>query len=221
MVNDKIFAVLTGDLVGSSRFKSEEQRNEVLSVLKDSFDKIEPPDIIASRFTIHRGDSFQGVLRSPEEAIKAAIIIRANLISKSFGKKSRLDARIAIGVGKIDYLRDDQVGEGEGEAFRNSGLELDKMKSERHVTVKTPWDEINEELQTDCALLDALINRWTKEQAEVIIYHIQGWKQEDIAKKLNTSQSAVSQRQRISGAWAVHLFIERFKLIVKHKAEDL
>lgn len=221
MVNDKIFAVLTGDLVGSSRFKTEEQRNEVLSVLKDSFDKIEPPDRIGSRFTIHRGDSFQGVLRSPEEALKDAIIIRANLLSKSFGKKSRLDARIAIGVGKIDYLRDDQVGESEGEAFRNSGLELDKMKGERHITVKTPWGEINEELETDCALLDALINRWTKEQAEAIIYHIQGCKQEDIAKKLNTSQSAVSQRQRIGGAWAVHLFIERFKRIVKHKAEDL
>lgn len=221
MVNDKIFAVLTGDLVGSSRFKTEEQRNEVLSVLKDSFDKIEPPDIIASRFTIHRGDSFQGVLRSPEEALKAAIIIRANLLSKSFGEKSRLDARIAIGVGKIDYLRDDQVGEGEGEAFRNSGLELDKMKGERHITVKTPWNEINEELQTDCALLDALINRWTKEQAEAIIYHIQDYKQEDIAKKLNTSQSAVSQRQRIGGAWAVRLFFERFKIIVKYKVGDL
>ena len=118
-------------------------------------------------------------------------------------------------------MRDDQVGEGEGEAFRNSGLELDKMKGERHITVKTPWDEINEELQTGCALLDALINRWTKEQAEAIIYHIQGYKQEDIAKKLNTSQSAVSQRQGIGGAWAVHLFFERFKLIVKHKAGNL
>jgi hypothetical protein len=221
MTNNKIFAVLTGDLAGSSRFKSEEQRNEVLSALKDSFDRISPPDIIASCFMIHRGDSFQGVLGSPEEALKAAILIRAGLLSKSFGKKLRLDARIAIGVGTIDYLSADQVGEWEGEAFRNSGLELDRMKGERHTIIKTPWDEVNEELETECALLDALIDRWTTEQAEAIMYQLQGWKQEEIAKKLNTSQSAVSQRQRNGGARAVQLFAGRFRLMIKNKVKNL
>jgi len=222
MVNDKIFAVLTGDLVGSSRFKTEEQRNEVLSILKDSFLKIKPSDIIASRFTIHRGDSFQGVLRSPEEALKAAIFIRASLLSNHLEKKKRLDARIAIGVGKIDYLPDDQVGEGDGEAFRNSGIELDKMKKgERCLTIKTPWTGINEELQINCALLDALIHRWTKEQAEATMYQIQGYTQEEIAKKLKISQSAVFQRLKGGGSWAIQLFLERYKMIVKYKVTNL
>jgi predicted DNA-binding protein YlxM (UPF0122 family) len=221
LAKEKMFAVLTGDLIGSSRFNIEKQRDEVLSILKDSFNKIESPEITASHFAIHRGDSFQGVLSRPEEALKAAIIIRASLLSKPL-EKIRLDARIAIGMGKIDYLPVDQVGEGDGEAFRYSGMELDKMKKgERNLTIKTPWPEMNEELQTECALLNALIYRWTKEQAEAIKYQIQGYKQEEIAEKLEISQSAVFQRQRNGGAWAVQAFLERFKVMVKYKVVDL
>lgn len=222
MANEKIFAVLTGDLVGSSRYKIDKQRDEVLSILKNSFNKIESPDIVASRFAIYRGDSFQGVLSRPEEALKAAIIIRANLLSKPFEKNIHLDARIAIGVGKIDYLPGDKVGEGDGEAFRSSGMELDKMKKrERNLTIKTPWPEINEELQTECALLNALIQRWTKEQAKAILYQIQGYTQEEIAKNLEISQSAVFQRLRTGGAWALQAFLRRYKGIIQYKVVDL
>ena len=172
METNKIYAVLTGDLIGSSRFNIKE-REELLFILKDSF-KIISPDIITSQFVIFRGDSFQGVLSRPDEALNAALIIRASLLSKFKGKRTRLDARIAIGIGTIDYLPRDQAGEGDGEAFRNSGPELDKMKKgEQNLIIKTPWNEINEELQTECSLLDALIQRWTKEQAEANFYQIQ------------------------------------------------
>ena len=68
----------------------------------------------------------------------------------------------------------DQAGEGDGEAFRNSGPELDTMKKgEQNLIIRTPWTEINEELRTECALLDVIIQRWTKEQAEAILYQIQ------------------------------------------------
>jgi len=77
--------VLTGDLVGYSRFKTRD-RQEVLLHLKDSFKKI-PPDISASKFWVFRGDSFQGILSRPEEALKAALIIRSSLVFQIQGKK--------------------------------------------------------------------------------------------------------------------------------------
>ena len=243
METGKIYAVLTGDLIGSSRFRIQ-QREEVLSNLKDSFQEISP-EIIASPFVVFRGDSFQGVLTRPEEALKATLIIRASLLSKFKGKRTHLDARIAIGIGTIDYLPRDQVGEGDGEAFRNSGLELDKMKKkEQNLVVRTPWVEINEELRTECALLDALIQRWTKEQAEAILFQIQEPElillnkamardighetahedlqpskqtQEEIAKILKISQSALSQRLKTGGYWAVQVFLEHFKIIIQDK----
>jgi hypothetical protein len=247
METGKIYAVLTGDLIGSSRFTIEE-REEILSILKDSF-RIISPDIIESPFGIFRGDSFQGVLSRPDEALKAALIIRTSLLSKFKEKRPRLDARIAIGIGTIGYLSD-QAGEGDGEAFRNSGPELDKMKKgEQNSIIITPWTEINEELQTECALLDAIIQRWTKEQAEAILYQIQKPElllnmaiiahdighvithedlerpefqrlkqtQEGIAKILSISQSALSQRLKTGGFWAVQVFLERFKVIIQNK----
>jgi len=219
METGKVYAVLTGDLIGSSRFRIQ-KREEVLSNLKESFQEISP-DIIASPFVVFRGDSFQGVLARPEEALKAALIIRATLLSKFKGKLTRLDARIAIGIGTIDYLSRDQVGEGDGEAFRNSGPELDKMKKrEQNLVLRTPWAKINEELGIECALLDALIQRWTKEQAEAILYQIQEPElqtQKGIAKILKISQSALSQRLKTGGYWAVEVFLERFKEIIRDK----
>jgi predicted DNA-binding protein YlxM (UPF0122 family) len=218
METKKIYAVLTGDLIGSSRFRVEE-REIVISNLKDSF-KMISPDSITSPFVIFRGDSFQGVLSIPDEALNAALIIRSSLLSRFKGKRSRLDARIAIGIGTIDYLPGNQVGEGDGEAYRNSGPELDKMKKrEPNLIIKTPWAGINEELRIECSLLDALIQRLTKEQAEVILYHItKGVTQEEIAKILGISQPAVFQRLKTGGYWAVQAFMEHFEVIIHEKA---
>src|SRR4030066_1513796 len=214
MKNKKIYAVLTGDLVGYSRYKPKD-RKEVLLHLKDAFKKL-PLYITASKFWVFRGDSFQGILSRPEEALKAALIIRSFLVSRYKGKRSRLDARIAIGIGTVDYLPR-RVGEGDGEAFRNSGMELDGMKkSEKNLIVKTPWKELNDELSTEGALLDAVIERWTKEQAEAIMYQIIGLTQEEIARILKISQPAVFHRLRPGGSRAVQEFLKRFEAIVKY-----
>lgn len=219
MPNKKIYAVLTGDLVGYSRYKPKD-RKEVLLHLKDSFKKL-PLDITASKFWVFRGDSFQGILSRPEEALKAALIIRSSLVSRYKGKRSRLDARIAIGIGTVDYLPR-RVGEGDGEAFRNSGMELDGMKkSEKNLIVKTPWKELNDELSTECALLDAVIERWTKEQAEAIMYQIMGLTQEEIARILKISQPAVFHRLRTCGSRAVQEFLKRYKDAIKYNVGDL
>ncbi len=149
--------------------------------------------------------------------MRAAIIIRASLLSKFKMKSARIDARIAIGLGTIDYLPPgNRAGEGDGEAFRNSGVELDRMKkAEQNLTVKTPWQDIDDELRTECALLDALMQRWTKEQAEAILYNIRGATQEEIAKTLKISQPAVFQRLRIAGYRATQAALERFEMVVR------
>ena len=217
MKNNKIYAVLTGDVIGSSRF--DDVRDEMLLSLKDSFENIKK--IVASEeyicpFEIYRGDSFQGVISRPEAALLIAIGIRASLLSSFRKNKKRLDARIAIGIGTIDYLPGDRGLEGTGDAFILSGKTLDNMKKgKQNLIIRTPWPKLNEELQIECSLLDALINRWTYEQSQAVLKQIQGMKQEDIAKELGISQPAVGQRLRTAGAWAYQNFINRYKLIIE------
>ena len=90
-------------------------------------------------------------------------------------------------------------------------------KGEENLIIRTPWAKINEELQTECSLLDALINRWTYEQSQAVLKQIQGMKQQDIAKELGISQSAVGQRLKTAGARAHLNFISRYKLIIEKK----
>ena len=73
MGDRELHAVITGDIVGSSKLQVN-QRSHLLSVLKSSFQLIGDilPNEILAPFEIHRGDSFQGVLSKPEVALRVS-----------------------------------------------------------------------------------------------------------------------------------------------------
>lgn len=78
--------------------------------------------------------------------------------------------------------------------------------------------EINEELKTECVLANALINRWTVQQAEAILLLLEGLTQDQIASKMNISQSAVNQRIKASNYSAIKVFLQRYEdLVLKLK----
>ena len=218
-MNKRIYAVLTGDLIGSSKFEPNE-REEIISFLKRSFKMVEeilPQDTVVSSFEIYRGDSFQCVLSKPECGLLAAVAIRSYLRSIFKKRKDHLDARIAIGIGTIDSLPLGKSGEGDGEAFRNSGPVLDKMKKENRKTmITTPWPIVNNDLRSECALFDALADRWTNEQSHAINSKIHGRIQKEIAENIGVSQSAVFQRLKLAGCGAVQEFLDHYKTLIEN-----
>lgn len=218
MRNHHFYAVVTGDIVGSRRIRGG-QRDRLLSVLKSSFQGVRHvlSGEVSAPFDMHRGDSFQGVLSRPEDALRAVIHIRANLrYGFQEGPKGyALDARIVVGIGTIEFLPSRRVSEGDGEAFRRSGPILDTMKLQRQLLIRTPWDQINAELDAECALLDALVNRWTAEQAEAILGQIRGLTQEMMAKELGISQPAVQQRLEGAGGWATGELCQRYERLIR------
>lgn len=208
----KIYSVLSGDLIGSSKLNDIE-RKEVLIVLKDSFKLLKSiyPKKVKSDFDVYRGDSFQGILTKPSLSLNMAIIIRAYLRSKT---KYKADARIAIGIGTIDYLPK-HITEGYGQAFNLSGKLLDEMKKSRYnLQIKTPSEEINKELKIEFILLDFLISKWSPEQSEAIIKYLRGLTQDEIAKELGISQPAVHKRLENAGFWLIDQMCTRYKNLV-------
>lgn len=220
MGQTRIFAVLTGDLEGSSRFKGD-RRDELLGKIKDCFrivEQILPTNTVVSGFEIYRGDSFQCVLSSPEDSLLAAVSLRCCLLAEeSFG--NRLDARISIGIGSIDFFPASGRGaEGDGEAFRNSGIMMESMKKLKSKTrITTPWPEVNKDLEVMCILFDALSQRWSPEQAQAVLGRTYGWTQGTIASQLSISQSAVNQRLKLAGSAAVEKFMEYYRNRLKEK----
>ncbi len=218
MSNSDLYAVLTGDIVGSKKITGS-QRDDLLRALKLSFQTVEDifPDVIHAPFEIHRGDSFQGVLTRPDHALCAAIVIRAGLRHHFGAKPGRrsVDARIAIGIGTIDFLPDGRVSEGDGDAFRRSGPLLDEMKKDRRLLFRTPWPDIDKELAVEYALLDTLMSRWSGEQAEAILTRMEGLTQEESARKIGISQPAVRQRLKTAGWWALEELLDRYDRLIR------
>ncbi|NCA84185.1 MAG: hypothetical protein EOM83_01270 [Clostridia bacterium] len=215
----KTYAVITGDIVDSSRFTGEERR-QLLGYLKNALAvpaQILGNAVMAFPFDIHRGDGFQGVISQPATALKAAIIIRAALRSSIKTTLSNtIDARIAIGIGSITLMPDTTGGEGDGEAYRNSGLQLDlMMQNNRMLFVKTPSEDINEELDVECALLDTLVTKWSAEQALAIIEFLKGKTQQEMAEIFNISQPAIGKRLQSANLYALELMLTRFDKLMQ------
>lgn len=215
-----LHAVLTGDVVASSKIK--EERPLLNEILKNAFQTVQKqrPNLIAAPFDIFRGDSFQGVLAEPEFALQSSLLIRALLRSRQPEQESHSwDARIAIGIGTIEYLAE-RGSEGDGEAYRRSGPRLDTLKGEHRLSIQTPWDALNEEMETEAALLDAIIAKWSPAQAETIIKLLEDKVQKQIAKELGVSQAAVHYRAKGAGWFAVEKFLDRYKTVIQNQLAE-
>lgn len=212
------YAVLTGDLVGFKAQKKE-HGDKCLAVLKKSL------EIVGKRyvqpFLIFRGDSFQGITSTPENALKDAVMLRLLLVkdSPSNLKKERMDARIAVGVGTIDSLPNENTrGEADGEAFRYSGKTLDLMtKNGNKIALKTPWPDIDDEFSIMCRFVDEIIGNYTKKQAEVVYLIFNNLSQLDISKQLGITQSGVSRRLKGTNHETLNDIISRYSYKVQEQ----
>lgn len=177
---------ITGDIVHS---QSVEQPEIWLNPLKELFSTFgeSPTD-----WEIYRGDSFQ--LRVPtKDAVRVAILIKS-VIKKQKAKK--LDARLAIGIGKED-VHVNRVSEASGEAFVYSGQLLDDLKDKKiHLGIKSPWNNFDREFNMMFKLALVIMNSWTSNSAEVaeLLFRISGITQVEIAEKLGIAQSSVNDR---------------------------
>ena len=212
----KLYAVLTGDLVGSSnvdykvRLKALDAGNLQRTSLGGK----------VVLFNVFRGDSFQSVLSSPEKGLVAAVVVRAILKSENWGGM-HLDARIAVGIGSVDYLPKKNTGMGDGEAFQNSGRLLDRLKGKgRMLGVSTPWEGINEELEVEVALLDDIVRGWSPSKAETALHWLVEKSQKVIAKSLGISQPSVSKRLAAAKMDSVEIILKRYEQLLEKRVDS-
>lgn len=220
----KTVAVLTGDLIQSRKLQNGDLE-AVLKELPRCFEEINKKYLNeGGYFEFYRGDSFQILLNRPEFALKVAVILRAclrSLFVTTTSSKGKLDvksdARISIGVGSM-RIQKSRVVESQGEAFELSGMELDRMgKESQKLSVKTPWDEINNEMRVNCLFADNTINNWSAKTAESVCrYLLYDNTQKELAEYFNISQPAVRKRLIIQGNMkAMDAFIQRSHNIIQ------
>jgi len=217
---EPIMAVLTGDVIQSRKLNNE-NIEKVLDALHRTFKEIQEKILTKeSHFEIYRGDSFQVLIHEPHLALKVALILKSRLRSlfKPVTDTSvvKSDARIAIGIGTM-RIQNSKIIESHGEAFELSGTELDKIiKESLNLSVRTPWEDVNDELKVNCLFADNTINNWSVKTAESVSrYLLYGEIQEIQAKYFKVSQPAISKRFTQGNMKAMDAFIKRFENIIE------
>ena len=188
------YAVITGDVVGYTALP-EDERVGIIDVLRHAHTMVlrHLADRTLATLDVFRGDSWQFVVSAPDQSLRAALLFRAIMISRS------LDTRLAIGIGTVDFLPSASVPTGDGEAFRSSGAALDGMPRGERMVFRAQgsigsMDQAT--LDVLVALLDALVSSWTPRQAAAVSGALMGLSQHTMACAWEggaISQQAVAQ----------------------------
>ena len=159
----KIYAVITGDIVESSELSAGARRTlfDTMRKIGDELARWLGPKVMPLPLDIFSGDSWQLLLADPSLALDAAVFYRAGLIAAMGAKKSKhkVDTRLSIAIGEIDFIPGHRVSEGEGWAFRESGRPLADKSTARRMLLRMQYPRHERGWPTAVVLLDVLLQR--------------------------------------------------------------
>lgn len=160
--NLQIIAVLSGDLIHSSRLSADDIR-QTRAILTETVSSHAVS--LIGEIEFFSGDSWQLALKAPEQSLRLALILQARL--KANGKAG---TRISLSIGAADDIQPQKISLSTGEAFTLSGRGLAAMSSQFDLDI-TLTDQTRDTASLARALVrmtSAFANDWTARQAEII-----------------------------------------------------
>ncbi len=209
-------AVLTGDIVSSTKMKAQEL-DFLQNVLRDEAHELEKQGVLSS-IQFFRGDSFQVLVLKPEEALRVALLLKS-LINSSFigfleakSSKIRYDIAISVGLGNVS---DDPIGgELNTRPYILSGRGLDYLKENKlTIGVFTGHEENDLTYKTMFELFHWIMKQWSMFSAEVIYHKLNNQTEQQIAQKLGVSQPAINQRSQAACWNGIVEMLNHFKQV--------
>jgi hypothetical protein len=206
------YAVITGDIVNSSKLLSE-QRKKLHRIMKEGSKALRKTfkESVPLEADIFRGDSWQLLVADPQKSLRIGLFYRAYLRAEM--ETSRLDTRMAIAAGTVDFVPGDRVSGGDGPAYRFSGSALEGMTKASNMSFRFPALEMEEPLDILVQLVDVLAMNWSDKQALAVTGALQGLKQEEIGIlwKPAITQQSVNRHLRRAGWLAVERALKFFE----------
>lgn len=182
-MGEKCVAILTGDIVNSTVLSAARRKAlyESFSTLADSL-MAAYPGVIPYPLDNFRGDGWQLVVMKPEKAFHISLFIRT-FIKLNF-PEGKLDSRIAIGIGPVDFIPKDRISSGYGEAYQRSGHLLDQLKQTRlGLSMDArPGDPCLPLLQHLLDVYDSIISGYTAAQSQAVHLSLQGFRQNQVGE---------------------------------------
>ncbi|UPZ13580.1 SatD family protein [Flavobacterium humidisoli] len=178
-------SVITGDIIGSRQQESQHWVDDLKKILA-SLGKT------PSQWEVYRGDEFQIEVSNPEDALLAAILVKAHL------RAIKSDARMSIGFGNKTHNAK-RISESNGSAFINSGELFETLKKQKvNLALRTGDLDFDEKLNLMLQLALTFMDSWLVQSAEFVAVAIENptLSQEELGQQLGINQAAVSRRQK-------------------------
>ena len=176
---NRIYAVISGDIIGSSKL-SPSERAELPNIMKQASNELRAflPQSVPLSVDIYAGDSWQLLVSEPGDALRVAVYYRGSIIA---AKEKEIDTRLVLALGKVDFVPGERVSEGDGEAFRLSGRALKETVGRQQMRFVAGQSLDSDLWDTTFALMDVVVRRWSAKQAQAILGALQGWSHAEIA----------------------------------------
>lgn len=208
---DDVVAVVTGDLIGSSRMKPKQMNDAREALQQASVDMDSAFDLLHGELAVFRGDGWQIVVRKPALALRAAVMMRAGLLATGIG-----DTRTSVGIGRYDQIVDGDVGVSTGEAFTLSGRGLDEITrrmAKMQLSLPDRAGRLADWGAAAMTVCSVLMDGWTRRQAEIAFARLE---RADItlsvlAKGLSITQQSVSESLEGAGFSALEAVLSAFE----------
>lgn len=198
-------AIITGDIIHSAKMKPRQWMNKLKTALGKFGDT-------PQNWEVYRGDSFQLEIKNADNALWAAIHLKAML------KMTRgLDARLSIGFGKKDF-RAKKISEANGSAFVNAGHKFDALKIEKvNMAINSGDEKFDDEINLYLRFALTFMDSWSVTSSILINVFMSnpGKTQSEIASLLKINQSAVSQRKKRAHFELIEDLDKHFKQRIK------
>lgn len=125
------------------------------------------------------------------------------------------DARISLGIGQVQFMADSIVTS-DGEAFQYSGRQLDTLnKMRQRIAIKTPWNDVDEELEVSTAFVDDIIKGWSSKQAGMIYLSLKtDMPKKNVAELIGTSVQNVRNVLSSAREPLIRKYIERYHTLI-------
>jgi hypothetical protein len=217
-----LYAVLTGDVVGSRRLEAEE-RQRLLPALATAGERLQAafPQSIPFEPDIFRGDGWQFISTNPPASLRQGLYFRA--IVKAGMESARVDTRFSLGLGTIDFLPPEGPSTGAGQAFNLSGQGLDEMDRHVYLALHFPpqFDpDLAKALHAVGRLLDRIAQDWTDRQALAVSGALLDLTQKSIAEVTfagQVTQQAVAQHLASAGWPSIQHGLAAFEDVVANR----
>lgn len=206
-----MIAVLTGDVVNSTKMSKETYINVIKNIQALI---VNANQQFKAEGEIYRGDAFQIQYPTPHHALKSTLLIKLALHLSSFSTKP-IQCTLSLAYGNYEIYAS-KPNTSSGPVFIQSGRGLETT-ARGEISVHFGKEKLNENIKLLTQFLNHLLNRLTKTQAQLLYTYIENdfAEHKTLADLTGTTRQNISNRLSNIGGFLVKDYIKAINNKVK------